>query len=164
MNRAVIFDRDGTINIDRGYVHKIEDFEFRPNVIEAIKKLNDNGYKVIIITNQSGIGRGYYTKEDVEKLHNFINYELLKYGAHIDDFYYCPHKPKDNCLCRKPGIILHIKAIQEHNINIDDLTLIGDKKTDIEPAKYLGCKKYLIDPKINLRTIIDNIIGEKSEY
>ena len=93
MNKAAFFDRDGTINIDKGYVHRIEDFEFIKGMPEFIKKYNDEGYKVIVVTNQAGIARGYYTQKEVDILHNYINEELAKIGAHIDAFYICPHHP-----------------------------------------------------------------------
>lgn len=159
MNRAVILDRDGTINVDKGYIYKTKDFEFKPGSINAIKKLNDNNYKVIVVTNQSGIERGFFTKKDVTKLHNYINSELEKHNAHIDKFYCCPHNPEiSKCACRKPSMFLHLNAIRDFSIDINYLTIIGDKESDIIPAIQLNCDHYLVNEKTNLEEIISKII------
>ena len=163
MNKAVILDRDGTINVDKGYVYKIEDFEFIPGVIESIKKLNDNGYKVIVITNQSGIGRGYFETEDVYRLHEHINSELSKHDAYIDAFYFCPHKPGDLCYCRKPRAGMYHRAIEDFDIDKKSMFLIGDKERDIVSAKLFECKYYLLNNGITLKKAVDKIVGGKNE-
>ena len=162
MNKAIIFDRDGTINIDTGYIHKEKDFVFKPTAISAIKKLNDNDYRVIVITNQSGIGRGLYKKEDVDSLHEYINQVLEKHSAKIDAFYYCPHKPEEHCICRKPKTYFHQKAISEYNIYVKKLTLIGDKKSDVLPASDIGCNFFWLKDNIDLIEVIDRIIWRDS--
>ena len=91
---AAFLDRDGTLNLDKGYVHSIGNFEWLKESKEAIKLLNDNNYYVIVITNQSGIARGYYNDKDVSKLHNYMNIQLKKINAHIDDFFYSPYHPQ----------------------------------------------------------------------
>lgn len=151
MNKAVFLDRDGTINVDKGYVHRIEDFQFIKGVPEAIKLLNDSGYKVIVITNQSGIARGYYSEGDANKLHNEINGLLKNYEAHIDRFYYCPHHPdygnekyKINCLCRKPKTGLIDKAVRDFNIDIKKSWMIGDRESDLIAGINAGVKSMLI--------------------
>lgn len=148
---AVFLDRDGTINVERNYLYKISDFEFEYSAISAIAALNDAGYKVIVITNQAGIGRGYYTEADVERLHIWINDELKKYDAHIDRFYYCPHHPvygigvyKKECSCRKPGIELIHQAVRAFDIDIEKSFLIGDRETDIEAGKKAGLRSILV--------------------
>lgn len=145
MNKAIILDRDGTINVEKNYLYKIEDFEFIEGVPQTIKLLNDHNFKVIVITNQSGIDRGFYTEADVIMLHNFINQELEKINAHIDDFYYCPHNPDEtSCNCRKPNTQFHLQAIQKWNIDCRLSYIVGDKITDLIPGKKLGMKTILV--------------------
>ena len=147
MNKAAFFDRDGTINIDKGYVHRIEDFEFIKGMPEFIKKYNDEGYKVIVITNQAGIARGYYTQKEVEILHNYINEELAKIGAHIDAFYICPHHPDftGECNCRKPKTGMVEQAIKDFDIDVKQSVLFGDKPLDIECGEKCRIKSFYIN-------------------
>lgn len=152
MNKAVFFDRDGTINVEKNYLYKIEDFEFISGIPEIIKKYNDEGYKVIVITNQAGIARGYYTEDDMHKLHKHIDKELSKYGAHIDAYYYCPHHPthgkgkyKIECNCRKPKIGMIEKAIFDFDIDCSKSILYGDKPWDIEAGERMGIKSYYVE-------------------
>jgi D-glycero-D-manno-heptose 1,7-bisphosphate phosphatase len=141
MNRAVFLDRDGTINIDKGYVYRTEDFVFLDGFIEALKVFHELNYYVIVITNQSGVARGYYGEEDVIKLHQYMDEELKKSGTYIDAYYYCPHhkdgkvkKYAIDCNCRKPKSGLILKAKEDFNLNLKASILIGDKQTDIDAA------------------------------
>lgn len=147
MNKALFLDRDGTINIDKGHVYRKEDFEFIKGMPEFIKKYNDQGYKVIVITNQAGIAKGYYTKEDVDKLHKYINRELSKIGAHIDAFYICPHHPDytGECNCRKPKTGMLEEAIKDFNVDVSKSILYGDKPWDIECGEKCNIKAYYIN-------------------
>lgn len=131
MNRAVFIDRDGVLNIDKGYVYAKDDFEFTRNAPEAIRLLNHAGYQVIVISNQSGVGRGFYTEEDIAQLHHYVQLELANYGARIDGFYYCPHHPKDMCDCRKPSPKLVLQAALDFGIDLTASWFIGDKESDI---------------------------------
>lgn len=146
MNKAAFFDRDGTINVEKNYLYKIEDFEFIDGIPELIKKYNDDGFIVIVITNQAGIARGYYTKEDMNNLHEYINNELSKIGAHIDAFYFCPHHPDftGECNCRKPKTGMIEKAIKDWNIDVKQSILYGDKPWDIEAGEKCGIRSILI--------------------
>jgi D-glycero-D-manno-heptose 1,7-bisphosphate phosphatase len=144
MNRAVFLDRDGTINLDKDYVHKIEDWEFIPLSVEALKLLHDKGYKLFIITNQSGIGRGYYAERDMDILHNYFINLLKEKNIEITGIYFCPHHPKDYCNCRKPGTALIEKAIKDFYINISESYCIGDKTCDIKMGSDSGCKTILL--------------------
>jgi D-glycero-D-manno-heptose 1,7-bisphosphate phosphatase len=165
LNRAVFLDRDGTINVEKEYLHKIEDFAFIPGAPEAIKRLKDAGLLVIVVSNQSGIGRGYFDEQAVETLHEHIQAELAAYGTSIDAFYFCPHHPdkgvgeyKISCDCRKgsPGMLL--QAAEEHDIDLSKSFMIGDKLADIEAGERAGCQSILVltgygeaaalDPKI----------------
>lgn len=151
LNKAVFLDRDGTINVEKNYLYKIEDFEFIEEVPKAIKLLNDKGYKIIVITNQAGIARGYYKEDDVDKLHQYIGDELRNHNAYIDGYYYCPHHPlhgigdyKINCNCRKPKTGLLEMAIKDFNINANESWMIGDKITDIETGQVLNLRTILV--------------------
>jgi len=147
--RAIFLDRDGTININEPeYVYKIEDFKFIPNVIEALKKLSETDYKLIIITNQSGIGRGYYKLEDMEKLHKWMLEELQKQGIKIDKIYYCPHKSEDNCECRKPKIGMLLQVVKDFGISLNKSWLIGDDEKDIIMARRANLKSVKLGEKM----------------
>ena len=146
MNKAAFFDRDGTINVEKNYLYKVEDFEFIKGIPELIKKYNDEGYVVIVVTNQAGIARGYYTEEDMNILHRYINEQLAKIGAHIDAFYFCPHHPDitGECNCRKPKTGMLEKAIQEWNIDVNQSILYGDKPWDIEAGEKCGIRSIYV--------------------
>jgi len=143
LNKAIVLDRDGTINIDYGYVHKIEDFEFIPGTFEALKKLQGE-YLLFIFTNQSGIGRGYYNKEDLKKLNNFMLKKFREKGINIEDVFYCPHKPDNNCDCRKPKTKLVDALIEKYHIDVSNSYVIGDKTADIKLAENLGMRSVLV--------------------
>jgi D-glycero-D-manno-heptose 1,7-bisphosphate phosphatase len=149
--RAVFLDRDGTINRDVGYLYRRENFEFIPNAPEAIKLLNDHLFKTIVITNQAGVARGFYQEDDVVRLHEFINQELRKYDAYIDAFYFCPHHPivgadryRVACDCRKPKPGLILKAAREHDLDLSQSFMIGDKMDDVRAGINAGVKGILV--------------------
>lgn len=150
-NRAVFLDRDGTINVDKGFAYKMEDFEFIDGAIEAIRLLNESNFRVLVVSNQSGIGRGYFTEEDLQRLHRFISEELVKHGAWIDKFYYCPHHPeatieryRAKCECRKPRSGLLEQAIEDFDIDVYQSFLVGDSLRDIEAGRAVGYKTILV--------------------
>lgn len=147
MNKAAFFDRDGTINVDVHYLHRKEDMKFIDGMPEFIKKWNDWGYKVIVVTNQAGIARGLYTEEDMRELHRFMNEELQKYGAHIDAFYFCTHHPDFTgpCKCRKPESGMIEQAIKDFDIDVSQSVLFGDKIWDIQAGEKCGIKGYLVE-------------------
>ena len=134
MNKAVFLDRDGVINIDKAYVYKIEDFEFCQGVFEALKHFQNLGYLLIVVTNQSGIGRGYYREEDFQHLTQWMKQELQKCGVAIDAVYYCPHAPEAMCNCRKPKSGMFENAIKALDIDVNKSWMIGDKESDIQAA------------------------------
>ena len=152
MNKKAIFlDRDGTINIEKDYLYKITDFEFLPGVIEALKLLQENNFLLIIITNQSGIARGYYTEEQYRNLNNWMLGELKVHGINITAVYYCPHHPeakveqyRKNCNCRKPKLGMYEKAVKDFNIDLSYSFAIGDKIRDCAICKTTECRGYLI--------------------
>ncbi len=141
-NKAVVLDRDGVIVEDIGYHHKLEALRIVPNAVEGLKLLKD--YLLIVITNQSGIGRGYYTFQDYEKFNEYMLKELNKHKIKIEKIYVCPHKPDDNCECRKPKAKLIKDAAKEFDINLSKSFMIGDKNIDIKMGHNASCKSILV--------------------
>lgn len=147
---AAFLDRDGVLNVDRGYVFRRDDFIWNEGAAVAVKWLNEHGYYVFVVTNQSGVARGYYREEDVTALHAWMNEELARAGAHIDAFYYCPHHPEGEvqeyravCACRKPAPGLIVQAMREWPVDKGRSFLVGDKPSDIGAAQAAGIKGYL---------------------
>ena len=146
-NKAIFLDRDGVINKDHRYVHKIKDFEIFDGVIDSLKKLQSNGFKLVIITNQGGIGRGYYTQEDFLNLNQHMLDLFERHGIKIEEVYFCPHHPDDNCDCRKPATKFIKQAIERFNIAPENSWVIGDKLSDTEMGEKVGCKTASINSK-----------------
>lgn len=151
MNKAIFLDRDGTINVEKHYLYKAEDFEFLPGAIEGLNRLQDAGYHLMIITNQSGIGRGYYLEEDFLALNDWMTKELEQDGIHISKTYYCPHLPdakieeyRKNCACRKPALGMYEQALKEFDIDLSQSFAIGDKIRDCSICEKTECRGYLI--------------------
>lgn len=149
--KAVFLDRDGTINADKNYLYRIEDFEFLPGAVEALRLLQASGYLLIIITNQSGIARGYFTEEDFMKLTDFMLAELEKSGVKISAVYYCPHLPDGEvpeyrkvCSCRKPKTGLFEQAVKDFGIDLSESFAIGDKPRDCAVCETTPCRGFLI--------------------
>jgi histidinol-phosphate phosphatase family protein len=142
--KAVFLDRDGTIARDVHYCRRPEDFEILPTVPDAIRLLNENGFKIVVITNQSGVARGYFTEEALAQIHDKMRRELARYGASVNAIYYCPHHPDDKCECRKPKTALFHRAAEEHDINFDASYVVGDTQMDVEAGKALGCRTILV--------------------
>ena len=149
---AAFLDRDGVINIDPGYVYQEKNFHFIPGVFTACRKFIQLGYKIIIITNQSGIARGFYTEDDFNRLTQWMISRFNAQQVEITDVYYCPHHAihgkdlyKLDCDCRKPNPGMIKQAEQEHQINLSQSILIGDKLSDIKAGKAAGIgKNYLV--------------------
>lgn len=133
-NKALFLDRDGVINVEKNYVHKISEFEFIPEIFGILKKYQEEGFLIFVVTNQAGIARNYYTEEDVIRLNNWMVEKLRQKGIVISGVYYCPHHPdiSGECECRKPKPGMILKAIKEYNINPEQSVLIGDKESDIQ--------------------------------
>jgi len=156
--KAIFLDRDGVINEDFGYVHRVEDFRFLPGVFEALRHFKALGYKLILITNQSGIGRGYYSEEDFHKLTKWMQEGLEKEGVRLDAIYYCPHHPRQGCECRKPQPGMLLQAIKEQDIDAKSSWMIGDKPSDIEAAKRAGIDNtILLEPNSITSSLFDTI-------
>jgi D,D-heptose 1,7-bisphosphate phosphatase len=143
-NRAVFFDRDGVINKEIGYLDSPDKVEIIPGVSEAISLLNKNKFKVVVITNQSGIARGYFTESTLNEINDFIKSELEKDHGKIDAVYYCPHHPDEGCDCRKPKIGMIEKAKEDLDIDLENSYLIGDKVTDVQTGVNAKLKSILL--------------------
>lgn len=148
---AVFMDRDGTINDEMGYINHISRFKLLPRSTAAIQLINKNGYKAVIITNQSGVARGYFPEKLVEDIHENLKRCLSQEGVHIDRIYYCPHHPflgmgkyKKDCECRKPKIGMIKKAAKELDIDLSRSYMVGDRGADIQMAKEFGGKGVLV--------------------
>lgn len=151
MRKVIFLDRDGTINVEKSYLYKWEDFEFEKNAIEGLKELKNLGYEFIVVTNQSGIGRGYYTEEDLVALNNQMTEKLKEFGVEILECFYCPHHPekgigkyKVDCNCRKPNPGMLLEGIKKYDVDIENSFMIGDKKGDLEAGKKAGLKSILV--------------------
>ncbi|MEM8901617.1 MAG: HAD family hydrolase [Bacteroidota bacterium] len=143
--KALFLDRDGVINVDSGYVWRKEDLILREEIIPFLHLLKEK-YIFIIITNQSGIARGMYQKEDVETFHQALIAKLAAAGIHILDIFFCPHHPKHGsyCLCRKPSPLMIEKAAAKHHIDLNHSWMIGDKITDVDAGLAAGCKTIFL--------------------
>jgi len=149
--KAVFLDRDGTVNEEVGYVNHLERFTLLPRVGEAIRLLNQNGLKAVVITNQSGVARGYFPESLVHLVHQKMQDLLKKDGAHLDGIYYCPHHPdvgappyRQKCRCRKPEPGLIEEAVKELNLDLRSSYMIGDRGVDVEFAHRVGAKGILV--------------------
>ena len=149
VRRAVFLDRDGTLNIDSGYVHQIKDWVWISGAIEALSLLKQAGYLIVIVTNQAGVARGLYRTSDVDFLHDWVQVDLRSHGVEVDAFYYCPHHPDfgeiRDCACRKPKPGMLITASQDLRIDLRQSWMVGDKMSDIEAGDVAGLRTLLIN-------------------
>jgi D-glycero-D-manno-heptose 1,7-bisphosphate phosphatase len=144
MYRAIFIDRDGTISEEVGYMYHAGLYKLFPWAAPAIRRINENGMKAVLITNQSGVGRGYFEEKTVGEVHGLLCADLARSNAKLDAIYYCPHSPGDSCDCRKPQPGLLIRAKHELNIDLSQSYVIGDKHTDVETAYAVGAKSVLV--------------------
>ena len=167
MNKAVFLDRDGTINVDKAYLSRVEEFEYLQGVIEGLRMLQDSGFILIIVTNQSGIARGYYSEEDFLELNEWMLSDLKKKGIKIAKVYYCPHHPngkiekyKMDCNCRKPKLGMYEEAIEDFDIDLSQSFAIGDKIRDSVICEKTSCRGYLIS-NLEKENIVDDVKSGK---
>jgi len=153
--KALFLDRDGIINIDHGYVSKIEDFEFTEGIFDLVRLFANADYMIFVVTNQSGIGRGYYSEEDFTVLTEWMIKKFNAEGITIKEVYYCPHSPEEKCHCRKPEIGMIEDAMQAYDIDLSNSWMIGDKQSDIDLA---------VNASIGKSVYIGNNLIENSTY
>ncbi len=157
--RAIFLDRDGVINRERtDYVKSVSELEILPGVAESIKKLKDAGFIIIVITNQSAINRGLTNHDNVKNIHTTIQDYCKKNGTLIDAFFYCPHRPDENCMCRKPNAGLLLRASVEFNIDLKSSWMIGDRDSDLQAAKLAGCNFIKIQSNGELKHVIQTLL------
>lgn len=159
--KAIFLDRDGVLNRERGeYTYRVEDFEILSDVGSCLKELSDAGYLLIVVTNQSGIAKGLYSKGDVEIVHNYLKNELKKFGVELAGVYFCPHHPDfGKCLCRKPQSSMIERAMARFKIDASQSFLIGDKERDVEAGERVGVKGIQIPSNTSLKLVMKEIIG-----
>jgi D-glycero-D-manno-heptose 1,7-bisphosphate phosphatase len=145
--KAIFLDRDGIINVDHGYVHEIEAFEFNEGIFEALLALQDRGFLLIVVTNQSGIARGYYTQEQYQVLTTYMVETFLERGIRISAVYHCPHGPDAGCKCRKPKAGMLKRAQKEFKIDMKRSWMVGDKESDMLAAKKAGIEQRILVSK-----------------
>ena len=165
MNKAVFFDRDGTINKDIGYLSRIEDFEFLPGVYDIMLYLQKLGYLLFVVSNQSGIGRGYYSEKQFLKVDRWMKERFLEYGITISKTYYCPHflgsgikEYNFDCECRKPKTGLFHLAEKEFNIDLKNSICVGDSIRDCTLCNEIGCRGFLLNKNVGFEKIPTNTI------
>lgn len=154
MKPALFLDRDGVINVEKDYLHKIEDFEFIDGIIDLCRHFQDLGFLIIVVTNQSGIARKYYTESDFNKLTEWMLEQFRKKNINISNVYHCPHHPDIDglCSCRKPEPGMLLQAQKDFDIDLENSVLVGDKERDIEAALNAGVKKtYLFDESKSIK-------------
>lgn len=165
---AIFLDRDGTINEEVEYLHEPEKFKLIPGVIEALKLFSENGFRLVVVTNQPGIGLGYFTKEDFFKVNKKMFAEVSRAGISIDKVYFSPYSQADNSPCRKPNTAMIDRAVEELNIDLKNSYVIGDMTSDVMLARNVGCKsvlvktgfagadrKYQVDPDLFVRDLLE---------
>ena len=158
MNKAIFLDRDGVLNKERkDYVKTTQEIELFPNIETCITKIKRKSFLVIVITNQSAINRGLTSHENVSEIHNFIQNYLKKFNIQIDAFYYCPHRPDENCECRKPKPGLIKQASIDFEIDLSHSWMIGDNQKDFDAGANAGCKSIKISNHSELENVIDQI-------
>lgn len=159
MNKAVFVDRDDTLAKDIPYCDDPDAFEVYPDVPGAIHRLNEAGFLVIVITNQSGIGRGYFDEATLFAVHGKMVRSITSGGGRIDDIFYCPHTPDDHCDCRKPEIGMGIRAVAKYDIDVSQSYMIGDHEKDMEFGRRLGCTPIKVGPGRSFAQAVDEILG-----
>lgn len=169
MNKAVFLDRDGTLNVDKGYLYRIVDFQWMPGAKQALRRLHEQGYMLIVVTNQSGVARGYYTEEDVKKLHEWMCADAEAAGAPITACYYCPYLPGAAVAqydadhdWRKPAPGMILSAAQDYHIDLERSFVIGDKPRDVECGLRAGTAGYLFTGN-NLDDFVRQILAERND-
>ena len=140
MNRALFMDRDGTVMVDVGYPRQPDDVELLPDAPPTLAKLHDLGFKLVVVSNQSGVGRGLVTADEASAVHERFVEALRASGVELDGAYYCPHAPDEGCSCRKPSPELLERAARELGLDLPESFMVGDRDSDLEAGRRAGCR------------------------
>jgi D-glycero-D-manno-heptose 1,7-bisphosphate phosphatase len=160
LHKAVFLDRDGVLNEERSdYVKSVEELVILNGIVNPIKQLKNSGFLVVVISNQSAINRGLTTHQEVKKIHSTIQEYLKEHHVQIDAFYYCPHRPDENCSCRKPKPGMLQKAASEMKIDLKSSWMVGDRDSDMEAAQTVGCKSIKITDNFRLSDAVQSILN-----
>lgn len=157
--KAVFIDRDDTIYDDAGYCSNPDNFEVFDYVPKSIARLNKAGYLVIVVTNQSGINRGYFDETTLSKIHDKMIKQISEGGGKVDDIFYCPHRPDEDCSCRKPEIGMGTEAVKKYGINVHESYMIGDSNMDMKFGERLGCKTIRVSDEFTFEDAVDKILS-----
>ena len=165
MRKALFLDRDGVVNVEKNYLHKIEDFELMDGIIDVCQMYQEQGYLIIIVTNQSGISRGYYTEKDFARLGQWMGAYFKEFGITITHIYHCPHHESIDgvCECRKPEPGMFIRAHKEYDIQMSESVMIGDNERDIEASLKAGVGRNILLSKEATYSKADQIIHSLRE-
>jgi histidinol-phosphate phosphatase family protein len=163
-NKAIFLDRDGVLNKKRNdHVKSINELEIFPNISQEILKLKKKGFLIIVITNQAVINRQIITIKRLEEIHLTIQKFLMKSNTSIDKFYFCPHRPDENCVCRKPNPGLIEQAISEYSIDVSKSWMVGDSLTDIQAGEKVGCKTIFLKENDSFAKILEIIESNEKQ-
>ena len=159
-HKAVFVDRDDTIAKDVPYCSRPEDLHLLPGVGHSIRRLNDAGFLVVLVTNQSGVGRGYFDVASLDAIHEKLKADLNVDGAHLDAIYYCPHRPEEGCSCRKPATGMLERAVRDLNIDLRSSFVIGDGDHDVTMGRVAGCRTFKVKGGFDFNDAVDAILKE----
>jgi D-glycero-D-manno-heptose 1,7-bisphosphate phosphatase len=155
--KVAFLDRDGVVNKDAGYTYRVDDFEFTAGCIDALKIFQEKNYKIIIVTNQSGIGRSYYSEDDYQKLTRWYCQQLLDRGITITDIFHCPHTPESLCACRKPREGLFLQAGQKYAIDFSSSFMVGDKISDLQAGHAAGVARLVLINHSGSKNVVEDV-------
>ena len=161
--RFILLDRDGVINQDSvGYIRTPQEWQPLPGSLQALKDLTEAGYEIYVITNQSGIGRGYYSLQDMHAIHRKMHQLVRDAGGVIRGIYYCPHAPEEKCGCRKPASALFLQCAKEHRLDLTQAWFVGDKLSDLRGGEAVGMRSALVKTGYGAQTL--STLPQSHEY
>lgn len=159
--KAIFFDRDDTLIIDQGYMYKTSDLNYFPDTIETLKSLTEQGYLLFIVTNQSGVGRGYFSIDQMHKFNENLIQDLKSKKVIIQDIAFCPHAPDDGCVCRKPRPKMILDLCQKYNIDQSQSFMFGDKQSDLEAGENAKLKSFILHGN-DIKDVLSHVLASKS--